>query len=203
MRIGPLFMFLLSTTLIAQSSKTPNGDWPMFNRDLAGTRYSRLAQINASNIAKLRQVWSYRLQPANFRFATAGGAAEVAPIVVNGLMYISTQTRIVALAPETGNEVWSYDMQGGAASPRGVAYWPGDRQNPPRILFTVGARLQALNAVTGEVSTGFGKDGVVDMVVAYNGVPTVFRNLILVGASPGEREDGPPGNSRAYDARNG
>jgi quinoprotein glucose dehydrogenase len=175
----------------------------MYNRDLAGTRYSPLTQINTRNVAQLRQVWTYRLQPANFRFATAGGAAEVVPIVVNGVMYISTQTRVVALVPETGKEVWSYDVQGGGASPRGVAYWPGDRQNPPRVLVSAGRRLLALNAVTGEPSTGFGKDGEVDIIVPYNGVPTVFRNLIIVGANTGEREDGPPGNSRAYDARSG
>jgi len=195
--------FALAVLFLAQAAKVPNGDWPMFNRDLAGTRYSPLTQINTNNVTRLHQVWSYRLQPASFRFATAGGAAEVVPIVVNGMMYISTQTRVVALDPQTGKEIWSYDVQGGPASPRGVAYWPGDRQHPPRILFTAGARLQALNAVTGEVSTGFGIDGAVDMTVAYNGVPTIFKNLILVGASTGEREDGPPGNSRAYDARTG
>jgi glucose dehydrogenase len=188
---------------VVSAAESQNGDWPMFNHDLAGTRYSRLTQINSTNVAKLKQVWSYRLQPANFRYATAGGAAEVVPIVVNGVMYISTQTRVVALVPETGKEVWSYDVQDGAASPRGVAYWPGDRQNPARILVTVGRRLLALNAVTGESSNGFGKDGVVDMVVPYNGVPTVFKNLILAGASTGEREDGPPGNTRAFDARTG
>jgi glucose dehydrogenase len=28
-------------------------DWPMFNRDLAGTRYSPLTQINTGNVSKL------------------------------------------------------------------------------------------------------------------------------------------------------
>jgi quinoprotein glucose dehydrogenase len=175
----------------------------MFNRDLAGTRYSPLTQIAAANVAQLQQVWSYRLQPANFRFTTAGGAAEVVPIVVNGVMYISTQTRVVALNPEIGKEMWSYDVVGGQASARGVAYWPGDRQNPARILFTNGRSLVALNAGTGKLDPGFGKEGILDMVVPYNGVPTIFKNLVLVGASTGEKENGPPGNSRAFDARTG
>src|SRR5580704_10387743 len=199
-----LFGALVSLpALFAQSNKTPAADWPMFNRDLAGTRYSPLAQITAANVAKLAQVWSYRLQPSNFRFATAGGAAEVVPIVVNGVMCISTQTRVVALNPETGKEVWSYDVSGGQASPRGIAYWPGDRQNPARILFTAGRNLIALNAGTGKLDPGFGKEGVLDMVVPYNGVPTIFRNTVMVGASTGEKENGPPGNTRAYDARIG
>ena len=194
---------LIVPALFAQSNKTPPGDWPMFNRDLAGTRYSPLTQITPANVARLAQVWSYRLQPSNFRFATAGGTAEVVPIVIGGVMYISTQTRVAALNPESGKEIWSYDVVGAQASPRGVAYWPGDRQNPPRILFTAGRNLIALNATSGKLDPGFGKEGILDMVVPYNGVPTIFKNLVLVGASTGERENGPSGNSRAFDARTG
>jgi len=198
-----LLTVFFAPALFAQSNKTTAGDWPMFNRDLAGTRYSPLTQITTANVANLQQAWSYRLQPSNFRFATAGGAAEVVPIVVNGVMYISTQTRVVALNPESGKEIWSYDVDGGQASPRGVAYWPGDRQNPARILFTNGRSLVALNAGSGKLDPGFAKEGILDMVVPYNGVPTIFKNLVLVGASTGEKENGPPGNSRAYDARTG
>src|ERR1700681_3554387 len=100
---------LLAVTLLPAlfaQTKTPAADWPMFNRDLASTRYSPLTQINTSNIGQLKQVWTYRLQPSNFRFATAGGAAEVVPIVINGVMYLSTQTRVAALNPETGTELW-------------------------------------------------------------------------------------------------
>ena len=179
-----------------------SGDWPMFNRDLAGTRYSPLTQVTPANVGKLAQVWSYRLQPATFRFATASGMSELTPLVVNGVMYISAQSRVMALEPETGKEIWRYEVQG--ASPRGVAFWPGDRQNPSRIVFTAGASLIALNAGTGKLDPGFGKEGTVDMVVPYNGVPTIFKNLVLAGASTGERETGPPGNTRhAYDARTG
>ena len=39
------------------------GDWPTYNRDLAGTRYSPLTQINATNVSTLKQAWSYRLRP--------------------------------------------------------------------------------------------------------------------------------------------
>ena len=178
-------------------------DWPMHNRDSAGTRYSPLADIDTGNVDRLRQVWSYRLQPGDFRFATAGGAAEVVPLVVDGSMYISTQTRVVALAPETGEEIWSYDIEGGGSSPRGVSFWPGDATHPARIFVTQGRNLIAVNAVTGESSTGFGDDGAIDMTVPYNGVPTIFDNVIVVGANTGELPGGPPGNTRAFDARTG
>ncbi|HEY7390585.1 MAG TPA: hypothetical protein VH640_18855, partial [Bryobacteraceae bacterium] len=78
--------------LAAQTEKIPAGDWPRFNRDLAGTRFSPLTQIGTKNVSKLVPVWSYRLQPAGFRFATASGTSELTPIVVGGVMYISAQT---------------------------------------------------------------------------------------------------------------
>ena len=58
-------ILLAATTgfFYAQSAKKQDGDWPMYNRDLAGTRFSHLTQINAGNVGKMRQVWSYRLQP--------------------------------------------------------------------------------------------------------------------------------------------
>src|SRR5580693_8773041 len=199
-KILPISLVLLPA-LFAQ-----DGDWPMFNHDLAGTRFSPLNQINTSNVAALTQAWSYPLQPAGFRFATAGGTSELVPIVVNGVMYISAQTRVMALDAESGREIWRYEVEGGQASPRGVAYWPGDRQShqyAPRILFTAGRSLIALNTGTGKIDPGFGKEGILDMVVPYNGVPTIFKNIVMVGASTGEKEDGPPGNTRAYDARTG
>ncbi|HEY7338035.1 MAG TPA: PQQ-binding-like beta-propeller repeat protein [Bryobacteraceae bacterium] len=201
MRIS--LLLALAPALLAQTAKTPAADWPMFNRDLAGARYSPLTQIGVNNVARLKQAWSYRLQPANFRFATASGMSELTPIVVKGVMYISAQNRVMALNPESGQEIWRYEIATGQASPRGVSYWPGDRRNPPRILFTNGRNLTALNATTGKVDPGFGREGTVDIAVAYNGVPTIFNNIVMVGASTGEREDGPPGNTRAYDARTG
>src|SRR5215470_10149424 len=43
--------------------RSPDADWPTYNRDLAGTRYSPLTQINTTNVGQLKQAWSYRLRP--------------------------------------------------------------------------------------------------------------------------------------------
>ena len=45
-------------------------------------------------------------------------------------------------------------LNSGLASFRGVAYWPGDRNNPPRIIFTTGRKMMALNARTGKSRSG-------------------------------------------------
>ena len=54
-------------------------------------------------------------------------ASETTPIVVNGVMYITTPYgRVVALDPTTGKEVWVFQVPAGNPSTRGVEYWPGD-----------------------------------------------------------------------------
>src|SRR4029079_16559782 len=55
---------------------------------------------------------------------------------------------------------------------------------------------------TGAPSAGFGQDGEVDLVIPYNSVPLVFRNVVVVGGNTPQGVKA-PGNARAYDARTG
>ena len=48
---------------LQNTPRSADADWPTYNRDLAGTRYSPLTQINTTNVGTLKQVWSYRLRP--------------------------------------------------------------------------------------------------------------------------------------------
>src|SRR5713101_5794740 len=170
-----------------QVAKAPGGDWPLYRHDTAGTGYSPLAQITVQNAVSLKQAWTYRLQgeaPAaavKGKGGGGGGDSEATPIVVNDVMYLPATGRVVALKPETGKEIWSFPVTG--VSRRGVAYMPGEGSNPPRILFAAGRRLIALNATTGKLDPGFGKEGEVDMVVPYNSVPLILRNVVVVGAN--------------------
>jgi glucose dehydrogenase len=176
------------------SAQQVGADWPMYRHDHAGTGYSPLAAINRANVAKLAQVWTYPLQATN---------SEATPIVVNGVMYVPAPNRVVALDPETGKEIWQRQISGSAPSRRGVAYWPGDGTNPPRIIFTAGTRLIALDAASGALATGFGRQGEVDLVLPYNSVPLIFKNIVVVGANTPPPPAISPGNARAYDARTG
>jgi quinoprotein glucose dehydrogenase len=197
-----LFAFF-SVSGWAQQPKAAAGDWQSYNHDMASTRYSPLKQINAKNVATLKTAWTYSLKGEGPPPRFGGGGSEATPIVVNGVMYTTASARVVALEGATGKEMWSYTVTNGRPSTRGVAYWPGDKQNPPRIIFTAGRNLIALNATTGKIDPGFGKEGAVDMVVGYSGIPTIFRNLVMVGASVLELPVGDPGDTRAYDARTG
>jgi quinoprotein glucose dehydrogenase len=190
-------------------SPSPATDWPMFSHDLGGTRFSPIKQINPGNVSKLKLAWRmpYRADRNNAATGGLGGLTEVTPIVVNGVMYLPSESRVLALDAATGKEIWKFDVspsQGNALSRRGVTYWPGEANIPARIFATAGRRLIALNATTGESVQGFGTNGEVDMVVPYNSPPTVFKNLLFIGANVGEQPaTGPPGNTRAYDARTG
>src|SRR6516165_4347697 len=228
MRISRVVLLLAASVLLVlpamlgtaqkPAGRSPDGDWPMFNRDLAGTRFSPLTQINTSNVTKLKQAWTYKLRPHNGKALTGQSPSElfqeVTPIVVNDVMYLPAANRVVALEPESGKEIWSYELKEGQASFRGVSYWPGDKNNPPRILFTSARKLVAVNAVTGEPSTGFGNNGEIELKIPYDGAPSVYKNVILMGSNfygPGQRHIAPqldtsagePGDTHAYDARTG
>jgi glucose dehydrogenase len=206
---GAVLAMLLVPAMKAQTA----GDWPMYNRDLAGTRYSPLAQINTGNVAKLTQVWAYRPRPGG-EGPSAASFNQVTPIVVNDVMYVAAGNRVVALEPETGKEIWRYELSAGLVPQRGVAYWPGDTDNPPRIIFTSLHKLVALNAATGKPDPKFGDGGEVTLDVPFAEVPTIYKDVILLGANvygPGETNlhpqdevwAGVPGDSRAFDARTG
>ena len=202
-----------ATLLLAQSPPAAGGagDWPLYNRDLAGTRYSPLKEINASNVSKLAPAWSYTLQ--------AGGSSAV-PLVVGGVMYVPSGGRVVgARRREREREVGvrgapASGRRAGTRRPRrrrrrtSVAararLLAGRRQRAPRILFLAGNRLMALDAADRDAGReGFGTSGVVEIGVPYNGTPTVCRNVVVIGANVNEVPQGPPGNPRAFDVRTG
>ena len=116
---------VIATSALAQApERSPAADWPTYNRDLAGTRYSPLDQIDTGNVGALQEVWSYRFHPED-GFIEGPSPAElfqqVTPIVVGGVMYLAAGNRVVALQPETGEEIWRHELSEGLASFRGVA----------------------------------------------------------------------------------
>ena len=113
------------------------------------------------------------------------------------MLYATAADRVVALRAESGAEIWRFSLPRGAPSQRGLAYWPGDAATPARIFFTAGRALLALDAATGMPVPTFGTEGEASMPAVYNGAPTRFGDLLIVGSN------GPPGGVRAYDARTG
>jgi quinoprotein glucose dehydrogenase len=199
-----LFALLLSAALvvpsaIAQVDTTKPGDWPRYARDLGGTRYSPLPDINSANIGKLKQAWSFQLRPRG----GAGLLGGSVPIVVDGTMYVPLGNAVVALEAHTGRELWRHEVKGGLVR-RAVSYWAGEGRIKPRIFYSTGSTLVALSAATGQPDAGFGDKGVATIDgTPYSYPPTIYKNVVLIGANTAEMQQGPAGDSRAYDARTG
>ncbi|HTZ99473.1 MAG TPA: PQQ-binding-like beta-propeller repeat protein [Candidatus Aquilonibacter sp.] len=192
--LGVLALAALFVTSTPSARAQAEGDWPMYRHDLQGSGYSPLKQINTENVSKLTQAWSMTLSQR--------GGLEVTPIVVNGVMYLPGTGHVFAIEADTGKQIWSYDIAMGPT--RGVAYWPGDKDNPPRIVLTsFNRKVIELDAATGKPVSSFGNNGSIDLDVGYSGVPTIYKNLAFLGASVGELPVGPPGDTRAVDILTG
>ena len=68
-------------------------DWPRYARDLEGTRFSPLDQIDTENVDGLEQAWSFRLRPEG----GAGLLGGTVPIVIDGIMYLPLGNAVAAL----------------------------------------------------------------------------------------------------------
>ena len=179
--------------LQSQQSRTPrNGDWPMFNRDLSGTRFSPLKQITTGNVANLKLAWTYQLrtEAERNRAGRRRRNRRLFPGHAHRRQWSDVHYRRESRPGARSRyrqRSWKYEVTGGNPSSRGVTYWPGDKENPPRIIFTAGRRMIGLNARTGQIDPGFGKEGTVDLVVPYNSPPTIYKNTLFVGANVGEQ----------------
>ncbi|HTG73497.1 MAG TPA: PQQ-binding-like beta-propeller repeat protein [Terriglobia bacterium] len=104
--IALLVPVVAQTRAAAQVRPFTDGDWPRYTGDLAGTRYSKLKQINTSNVANLTSAWTF-----------AGVGGEETAIAVDGVLYATTSTGVIALDGDTGKEVWRY---GAVPAPAGA-----------------------------------------------------------------------------------
>lgn len=119
------------------------GDWPTYNGDLRGNRYSSLSHINAKNVKDLTAKWI---------FSVPHFGLEPTPIVVDGVMYFTGQNEAYAIDALSGRQIWRYSrpptpgLVGDASlgTNRGVAVL-GDKI----FMVTDNAHLLALNSVTG------------------------------------------------------
>ncbi len=174
-------------------------DWPRYAHDLGGTRYSPLDQINTRNVDELDVAWRFRVRPEG----GAGLLGGTVPIVIDGVMYVTVGNAIVALEAHNGKEIWRHPIENGIAR-RGVTWWPGDGKLKPRLFYNTGGTITALDPATGKVDLAFGQGGAIEIEgTPYSYPPTIYKNVMLIGANTPEMPLGPSGNSRAYDARTG
>lgn len=225
MRLSPVVAISLMTfAKAAAGGDHRNLDWRGVGNDPGCMRYSALDRVNVENVEMLEQVWTYHTGELDDQ--GRGNTIECTPIVIDGVMYLTTgDRRVVALNAAKGEELWQFDpndhpydyepTSGGVN--RGCAYWSDGRENGERRIVhgTADGRLFSLDANSGKLDPNFGSAGVRDMreelepavaALSYGptSAPAIYKDTIIVGFSCGE---GPgvaaPGDIRAFDVRTG
>lgn len=165
------------------------------NGNYAQTRYYPASQINTENVDDLVPAWIFQTEIVD--------TMETSPIVVNGVMYVTTAfDHVYALNARTGEQIWQYKHQMGPITTyccgpnnRGVAV-SGDMV----FLGTLDAQLVALDAKTGKQLWA---TEIADPEFGYSETmaPTVVNGMVLIGTNGGEY--GIRGFVKAFDAANG
>ena len=146
-------------------------DWASYGQDQGATRFSKLNQINASNVAKLTRAWTFH--------TGANAANEATPIIVDSVMYLSASNGYFAVDAIKGTQIWKYDVT--ETTLRGVGYWPGDAKSPARIIGAVsGGKVVALNAKTGKPIPEFGNEGFIEINTRMTSPPALYKEYMIL-----------------------
>jgi alcohol dehydrogenase (cytochrome c) len=165
------------------------------NMSYSQTRYYPATQINTGNVARLRPAFVFQTEVLE--------SMETAPIVVNGVMFLTTSyNHVYAINAETGEEYWHYKHKMGPITTyccgpnnRGVAV-QGDRL----FMGTLDAKMVALDAKTGKL---LWETEIADPEKGYSETmaPVAVDGKVLIGTNGGEY--GVRGFVKAYDQASG
>jgi alcohol dehydrogenase (cytochrome c) len=174
---------------------TSQADWPTYNGQIGGNRYSTIDQINRSSVARLAPAWVFTI-PDSSRL-------EVTPVVVGGIMYVTTANECYALDAGSGRRIWHFKrprtkgLAGDAAAGinRGVAV-AGDRV----FMATDHAHLVALDRFSGKL---LWDATMADWRQNYGATsaPLAVGDLVISGTSGGD--EGIRGFLSAFDQATG
>jgi alcohol dehydrogenase (cytochrome c) len=165
------------------------------NGDYRQQRYYPNSEINRANVARLRPAWIFQTDVME--------SIETSPIVVHGIMYVTTSyDHVYALDARTGEQLWHYKHKLGPITTyccgpnnRGVAAY-----EDKIYLATLDSKLVALDAKTGKLVW---QSDIADPELGYSETmaPTAVKGKILIGTNGGEY--GIRGFVKAYDAATG
>ena len=222
-----LLVYAIGLLVAIPAAAAGDGDWANYGRTPGGDRHSPLVQINRQNVAKLTLAWEYKTGEAGIETGNPT-ALETTPLVIDGVMYVSTPLgKVAALDPLTGKPRWLRDLaveqkrHFGDWVTRGVSSWRDEKSTGACsrriIVATVDARLVALDAANGNLCNSFGEHGVVDLVATLRNKqsygdeyeqtspPAIVNDLIVVGSAVADNTatTNASGEVRAFDVRSG
>jgi alcohol dehydrogenase (cytochrome c) len=170
-------------------------NWPSYNGDYTGQRFSNLDQINQTNVSQLRAAWVFHSPHSR--------DMEVTPVVVNGVMLVTAANDVFALDAQTGRVVWHYSRpvteglidDAAQHHSRGVGVWKSHiyAETDNAHLFCLDSRSGNLlwDVAYAEGNKNYGATS----------APLVVKDKVIVGTSGGD--DGVRGFVAAYEAATG
>jgi alcohol dehydrogenase (cytochrome c) len=183
------------TQAMLNAADQQGANWLHTNGGYAQQRYYPGTQVNTSNVKRLRPVFMFQTEVKE--------SMETAPIVVDGIMYMTTSfNHVYALDATTGQQFWHYKHKMGPITTfccgpnnRGVAIEGGRL-----FMGTLDAKLVALDAKDGKV---LWEIQIADPEKGYSETmaPTVVDGKVLIGTNGGEY--GIRGFVKAFDAKDG
>lgn len=176
--ITPAFSPVTWERLVNAESEPEN--WMMYSGTLDSQRYSRLDQIDTSNVTELEMKWSYQIPVID--------RAETVPTVVDGIMFITeAPSNLTAVDARTGRVYWRYDHE----LPEDLRICCGRNNRGVAILgetlfmSTLDAHLVAIDARTGNVLWDV---EVADYEAGYSktAAPLIVKDKVVTGIAGGE-----------------
>jgi alcohol dehydrogenase (cytochrome c) len=174
---------------------TSEVNWPSYNGDVGGNRYTTLNQITKVNVKHVAPRWTFTVPNAS--------ALQGTPVVVDGVMYVTAANQCYALDAGSGRIIWHFErprtqrLIGNAAggNNRGVAI-AGEKV----FMVTDNAHLLALNRTDGSIAWEI---EMADWHVNYNATsaPLIVGDMVVSGTAGGE--EGVRGFLSAYDQATG
>lgn len=229
------FVAVTTSTVLFAQVKTE--DWPHVGGAAGGGHFTEHTQINRDNLDDLEIAWVHRSgdfrEGGNFKDGhnypaeALQTALQVTPILFNNALYYCTPfSRVFALNPDTGKELWSYDPKVDldeypVPRCRGVSAWTSSKIEPGQtchkriIAPIVDARVVALDALTGKPCEDFGNKGEVSLreglgdhpnfTYLLTSPPAIAGDLAIVGSAVTDNISTtvPGGVVRAYDLNTG
>jgi acido-empty-quinoprotein group A len=196
-------LLALSVTVRAQSPLDPaqlllqpTANWPTYNGDYSGRRYSPLTKINETTVKSLTLAWTHRAEDPDA--GRRGARISGAPLVVNGVMYFTINNHIWAIDARSGQEIWRFDWKtkgGSALGNRGAAI-----SGSSVYMETPDCNLVSVDIMTGKEKW---HTSICNMDLLYFGsvAPVVVKDHILVGVSGDDMDV--PGYVESHNAETG
>jgi alcohol dehydrogenase (cytochrome c) len=156
------------------ASQIPESEWPMFNGDYSGKRFSELTQINSQNVKQLGLAWAFQTDVTN------SPGLKSTPLLINGTLYFTEPDDVWSVDARTGQQNWHYRYpanEGLHIGQRGLGYHKG------RLYFeTPDAHLLSMDARSGEVQWNV---TLADVKLGYwtTMAPLVIRDHVIAGIS--------------------